>query len=542
LKRGFAMVKTVLTLKARVSRLASALAAGLALMAVTSAHAGLIEGAGPIGGGGIGGTSINSFIVNPDGVGHHLIVPAYSAQGDYATILNLVNTDLSNGKAVKVRFRTAVNGDSVFSITVFIGPGDVWNGVVSRNPTTGVAQFSSGDGSCTLPALAANVPRDFSTARLNPALSAADRASHTREGYVEILTMADIQASSTVGSLFQAIIGGNAGNGLIRSCNSTSVLSTLNDTRTESTAAAMGLSSPNGSLSATWTIIHVPQTLTFSGTATALLGVDSISNLPGRGNYILFPQSEAMAGGVDDVTADPLLRSNPAGSKTDEGRVRAYLAASLPLIKPTFADLPDLSTPFLLGELTPMAQASAISKLFAAKFARNNYATDPSISAGTDWVMTHPTKRFSVAQDYMQSLLVYNVMPGLNGMEYFHTDNIVTLNGKTCTNNRFAFYDRESGSKITSDPRFSASALLPICGVSGAMLFGAKQSSALGWMNSTESLDGRSFVNGWGQIDLSNGYTGMPVMGVAFIKGSNPSASPGVSGNYGISSAHKYSR
>ena len=72
-----------------------------------------------------------------DGVGHMLIVPYYTAQAGNATLLNIVNTDKVNGKAVKVRFRGASNADDVFNFTLFLSPGDVWAAEISQNPATG---------------------------------------------------------------------------------------------------------------------------------------------------------------------------------------------------------------------------------------------------------------------------------------------------------------------------------------------------------------------------------------------------------------------
>jgi len=61
----------------------------------------------------VGGGDATGTVLNPNGTGHILMVPYFSAQGDNATLLNLVNTDVTNGKAVKVRFRGARNSDDV---------------------------------------------------------------------------------------------------------------------------------------------------------------------------------------------------------------------------------------------------------------------------------------------------------------------------------------------------------------------------------------------------------------------------------------------
>ena len=88
--------------------------------------------------------------VNPNGVGNQLIVPYFSAQGDNATLLNITNTDTTNGKAVKVRFRGAANSDDLFDFTLLLSPGDVWTAAVTQG-ADGISKLTTSDKSCTLP-------------------------------------------------------------------------------------------------------------------------------------------------------------------------------------------------------------------------------------------------------------------------------------------------------------------------------------------------------------------------------------------------------
>ena len=145
-----------------------------------------------IGGLGFAGSASAALEVAESGAGHILLVPYYSAQEGNLSVFHLTNTDTINGKAVKVRFRGASNSDDVLDFQVFMSPGDVWTGIVSQNPATGLANLLTVDNTCTLPALPA-AGKDFVTDRLTRAdWTAADKAAQTREGYVEILNMADI--------------------------------------------------------------------------------------------------------------------------------------------------------------------------------------------------------------------------------------------------------------------------------------------------------------------------------------------------------------
>ena len=70
-------------------------------------------------------TDATSLQVLQGGIGHSLIVPYFNAQNGNMTVLHVVNTDTTNGKAVKVRFRGALNSDDILDFQVFMSPGDV---------------------------------------------------------------------------------------------------------------------------------------------------------------------------------------------------------------------------------------------------------------------------------------------------------------------------------------------------------------------------------------------------------------------------------
>ena len=96
------------------------------------------------------GTTATQLRWVSDEPGHQLLTPYYSTQGDNNTLLSYVNTDLVNGKLLKVRFRGAANGDALLDFMVLLAPGDVWTGSLSQGPD-GLARISSPDKSCTLP-------------------------------------------------------------------------------------------------------------------------------------------------------------------------------------------------------------------------------------------------------------------------------------------------------------------------------------------------------------------------------------------------------
>lgn len=389
-----------------------------------------------------------------DGTGHILLVPYFNTQNGNATLLNIVNTDQKNGKAVKVRFRGASNSDDVFDFQVYLSPGDVWTANVSQG-SDGRSVLTTSDKSCTRPAVVSGTA--FPTGRLPASYTTAQLANETREGYIEILNMADVPKGQTADQY--AVAGGFGAIGTnplftaikhvsgVAPCTE-SVLGALatdpsgysnnapyyqggttdngsgtngnNDAAVVSTSAqALGLTYPTGGLFADWTIINVPNTTTYSGNATALKAGDS-----GVANLVFFPQtanpltatatsltagtqatnganpgSVTASNTVDSITADPLLRTTLVADYTGFKQV-----ASTPLVAAAYYDQPDLSTPYtgLVGASTTAAltQALLLTGSLAVSSVSNEYLTNPLINAATDWVFSSPTRRYNLAFNY----------------------------------------------------------------------------------------------------------------------------------------------
>lgn len=504
----------------------------------------------------LGATDADEFELSNGGVGHNLIVPYFTAQDGNMTVLHLTNTDVKNGKAVKVRFRGAANSDDILDFQVLLSPGDVWTGAVTAG-ADGVAQLTTADGTCTVPQLTKGVAQSFDTRRLQGSLSAADKAAGTREGYVEIFNMADIPDLDVYGSpagksaLFKAIkhVGG------VAPCTA-SVIDTalLKTDYIEATAAAAGFATPTTGLMGDWYIINVAKTTTFSGGATALTAV-SAPGVAGRGNFVLFPQLSASAGAPDAYTADPALRTvvaNVNTSKDDAGVIPGTLPTgyTLPVVEAAYYDLPDLSTPYLTGlpagALGPAKQAELLTQQLAVKSITNQYANDASITAKTDWVFSMPTRRYSVAMDYRAAAPVRVFTPGIlsGGDAFFYTGNTAVDAGKICVNSDGqSFFDREETTK-SSGAVFSPGSVdkTRFCGETSVLSFADAGTSVLGATVARQDTGSSAYVNGWSVISTANGGTGLPILGSAFIKLTNPQASAGMSGTYGITWPHRFTK
>jgi hypothetical protein len=300
---------------------------------------------------------------NGFGTGNILLVPYFSTQGGNATLLSITNTDTVNGKAVKVRFRGAANSDDLYDFQVLLSPGDVWSASVSQDATSGISTLSTTDTTCTLPT---SVNGAFQTGRVQQFSTASSIANQTREGYIEILNMADIPkfglydqgtiasatltapttnplytaikhvngvppcSTSTAGAAainllvqdptaYSATVGFTDGSAAAPASAVTSVTGATSST----TAQGLGLVFPSGKLLADWTIINVANTTAISGQAKA------ISTSAAGANLVFFPQvgtsitttntsnavtAQTAAGlavntpGLDAVTADPVFR------------------------------------------------------------------------------------------------------------------------------------------------------------------------------------------------------------------------------------------
>ncbi|HBJ99894.1 MAG TPA: cell surface protein [Delftia acidovorans] len=516
-----------------------------------------------IGGLGFAGAASAALAVNESGTGHILVVPYYTAQNGNATVFHLTNTDLVNGKAVKVRFRGASNSDDVLDFQVFLSPGDVWTAAVSAG-ADGLAQLVTGDNSCTVPKITPGTAVPFIKDRLTKASwTETDKNAQTREGYIEILNMADISAEKKYDAstgLYDATKTSFSGiytatkhvNGKAP-CTSAVLDATVDlvpDTSdtpaTAGSPANFGLRVPTGGLAGSWYVINVPDSTTFSGSAAVITATAAANNL-------YSPQVEKPA---TLTTADPLLNSG--------------------IVAAQHYDVPDLSTPLEGG--TAEAQAGALSDLIGRTVVANQFVTDATISAKTDWVFSMPTRRYVVAanyaapvtgtygvakdstaaattpgwtavpaapslftgatQDATKAYRVFNtaVAPG-NLFNADPTNSSVNAAGQICaTAGSQVFFDREETSK-KDGAVFSpgTTTKLAVCGEVSVVTFGS--ASVLGASLSQKTAT-TPYADGWGYVTFG---AKVPLLGSAFQKGTNPNASAGMIGNYGVTWPHVYS-
>ena len=483
----------------------------------------------------VNGGAATTLAVNPYGIGHQLVIPYFSTQGDNATLINITNTDTTAGKVVKVRFRGAANSDDLYDFQILMSPADVWTGSITQDADTGLSKLVTADNTCTLPATVRTpgAPSDslFSTGRTDPTPVKGTVANQTREGYVEIINMADIPGTSS--DLFKAIVH-KAG---VPTCDATVLQTRLGTDYTDSSdAGSVGMMAPpSGKLTSDWIILNQTNTAAWSGTATALEARDA-NGASSTGNLVFWPQKLGQPEApIASYTADPLMG----------------LAATA-IVQIQNYDLPDLSTPYVAGDATPEVRANATANALAVDTVINQYVTNAGIHAVTDLLFSQPTRRYAVAVDYATPAIVWNA--GGNQNHYWEsnggpgTSNVELKDRQICLNSlkkpsRFYLFDREEGTPGTSTTGFVISPNIPgkpeafpVCGEVAvtSVNTGALDPSALNASVVRTDLSVPGYVDGWMKFDTAGAKSnGLPILGASFIRASNGLV------NYGFAWTHK---
>ena len=406
--------------------------------------------------GGVAGVASAAVSVSDGGIGHNLVLPYFSVQQGQATLLSIVNTDQINAKAVKVRFRGAVDSDDIFDFQVFLSPGDVWTANVSASG--GVTKLTTSDTSCTVPAGVGTTITDFVTTRV-----ATDDPIATAEGYVEIFNMADIPpylgqfdaagvvwtrptalgAGAVKNPLFTAVkhVAGAAGAPWVPPCTAAYLENIENglDTNadgvtdlpaTYSSGAGVGpYVAAVGAINAANPIGKTGANGVFASTAagtaaTTGLFVHSGTGSTGQqapylaaptgtlfGNWMLVNTTDAGAYGGVMTTLSAGADTRIVYSSQLESPVAAQnLATDFPNIAATADavllqqfvqtakyDFPDVSTPYEIGDNLASVRAAAISSAMLVTKVQNEFFSDTSVNAATDFVLSQPTRRYHVA-------------------------------------------------------------------------------------------------------------------------------------------------
>jgi hypothetical protein len=510
--------------------------------------------------------------ISPTGIGHTNIIPYFSVQGGNVTLLSITNTDHINGKAVKIRFRGAEWSDSIFDFQVFLSRGDVFTGAVTNS--NGQARFMTADGSCTLPT---DVNQAFVSTRLQ------NQTSGTLEGYIEVITMADIVPEGVVApvghagegySLYTAVAHGaymgeapckNAATPKAAALVSGLVqdnVHIIGGVDTTDAAQASWMVAPTGSLISYAMIIDVNNSKVFSTLGTAINYAAPVEAYFRQSNDVLTP--------TVNLTADRLFFP-----MTPVGAVAPYGGANVTMRQ---SDMPDLSTAIESGSAlsdTAIEARDLLSIQLQKASVISEYSTSPSIQGATDIVLTQPTRRYFYNYNQLPATATtYHALIGTTKFEIYGDalTPYATLRGDV---NRIdmanlvgfsyntAFYDREQGEigwsgivGVTPGGWRPPGTIVLRGGVSvvGINISGTT-TDALGGTLTKSSIDvigasGVLYENGWAQLSTTTDATvvggayaavgaRLPVIGFTAVNAFN--ASVGSAGtNYGAAMPLRY--
>lgn len=524
-----------------------------AAAAVVGPASGLVDGVLPA----------NVLEVNPAGIGQINLVPYYSVRSGFDTYLNLVNTDTRNGKAIKVRLRSADDGSRVGDLTVLLAPRDRWAAALTRDAATGLPRLAHNDRSCTLPS---DVKTTLGTTLFFFYVPSPVEA-RSQAGSVEIITMADIpplDSSGQASALFAAVTPATGASGA--SCAASALAPLASDSTSYADARGKGLEVPTSGLMTHWTLINVPRAVSYSGLATAVEARVAAGGQPGYGNIVLFPQTELRVSEqgrpvrTASYTSNPRniggLGVNPDNSTGGEAPVSGgggYIES----------ELPDLSTPYLQSGLAsglppgaaPRLQAFAISKALASTALTGEFVTDPGILAQTDWVVTMPTRYLSVlpggtslmmsmfSPSYTNLTLDLDNSPlGMGTRNHFQTGANIgywDLGGKLCITASRAqdnsVFASQEGLSLTVQTGTNSAIPMELCGHTTVLRFigTVAGDGVLGEVNNRLPLQTPA-TTGWGRI-RTPGVAGMglPIIGFAVSELYNSAVTPGIAGVFG---------
>jgi hypothetical protein len=290
--------------------------------------------------------SAQAVSLNPDGLGQVLIYPYYTVRDGggvnaFNSLISVVNST-DQGKAVKVRFLEGKASQEVLDFNLYLSAEDVWTGAVV--PTADGAKLVTYDTSCTAPPIpAAGVAfRSFQYTGNNR--DQEDQTlNRTREGYVEIIEMADIDPDSPTGKAITHV------NGVPADCTK------VQDSGNTPQWTIDDLDTGTGGLFGSMTLINPNEAQDVAYEATAL---DAFFEGPGH-----------------------------------IWRFSGNILPNLAMVRPKTSLVVNGPEVFVT-QWSVDSGADAVSAVLMNSGIFNEFVLDDSVAAKTDWVITFPTKSY----------------------------------------------------------------------------------------------------------------------------------------------------
>jgi hypothetical protein len=346
--------------------------------------AGLAGAAGIVG-------SAQAVNVNPDGLGELLLYPYYTTNGGNQTALSVVNTS-ENAKAVKVRFLEGQNSREVLDFNMYMSAYDVWTAAIYDD--AGTPTLVTHDTTCTVPYLYMQDggKQPFLPWALNDKMwqedgETYDDITRATEGHFEMIEMGTIIDEETTDASGNTVpVNGSAAaathkDGVPANCEQLVKAWTRGATAKDDgywiTDPFADMSAPSGGLFGGAAIINVAAGTMYSYDAKAINGF----------------ADPALYGMANPTDADALHQ--------EPGTILPSLDSGGQKTATIFAnDGTTMSSTLARG-------VDAVSYVFMHDQIMNEYTTEAVVNAGTEWVVTFPTKQFYVHQFGLDNLADY---------------------------------------------------------------------------------------------------------------------------------------
>ncbi len=460
--------------------------------------------------------------VNPDGLGQVGLLAYYTVQGGNDTYLSIVNTR-NEVKAVKVRFLEGKNSREVLDFNLYLSPYDVWTGAITQSSATGPAKLLTNDKSCTVPTIPTTGVDFRNFAYTGTAFDGESTSlARTREGHIEVIEMG-VVVDEVAPSTFTPATWATHVSGVPKDCPS--LVNAWKPTGAWTVANGRAVNDNAGGLTTAATLINVAE-----GTANGYNGV-MLDNWRGVG--------------TGDV-------HNPPGS------ILPNLSNASPPVSTVFVSgTPGVITSTWAGP--PSSGLNAVSAVLMHDNLINTYTVESGLAAGTDWVVTFPTKADYVVvapgaawvatPPFATKFGAGGTRPGtLNPA----SDPLVA--GGACELVSLTIWDREENTP-TGDVDFSPQppgGEDSLCWETNVITF--NDTDVLNSQNLRLNVPTQGFPNGWlrlsflaasqtiTSVDLDV-YDGLPVIGFAVENYVNGTLSGGtVLSNYGTLFNHRATR
>jgi hypothetical protein len=473
----------------------------------------------------------NAVNINTDGTGQVLIYPYYTVNNGNQTLLSVVNTT-NFGKAVKVRILEGRNSREVLDFNLYLSAQDVWTAAIFDTDNVGPANIITFDNSCTAPEFA-SAGANLNGQPIVPFFNfgyvgdtGPDVLERTREGYIELIEMAEIVENSALSKFI------THRNGTPPGCADVATAWTNSGAADPFDA---DVRNPTGGLFGGGAIVNSGDGTYTNYNANALDGffVDKFHTRP-------------------DSVIPSLNNAAPVSFVFSNGN----------LIRSTWT-------------VAPARRIDAVSAVFMSELLLNEFTTEAGLNASSEWVITFPTKRFYVDRQTSGSTSVLAPFTTLFGAS-------AATAGTACEALNFDVRDREEGRPNASlgfSPQAPGALPNSLCFEVNVLTFGqaltigtAQSSSATrilgsnlgrnlnpaigntptraGWLNINLGVAPGIGVRRMVRSDLSAAstaggghvFTGLPATGFWAVVLENNNARPGVRGFYGGAFDHKRGR